>query len=199
MSNEERTVCMYYLIGTPSKEFENPRLQAFTDKKELSQLWESYRNMDLYIKKKVKMEHSEWMQFQNKFKNYTIKNGIFETKAPKDSFLKTKTEVSIPCTYGEEFEIFRMIDEVFYEAGKITSFYNTIPMDCFRKEVRDLFTKIHLHDIYQFYTASFSNGEDIDYYLMDGGVSDFGILPQADIRVDQLGLFIYRFGNLLKK
>lgn len=193
------TGILYYRIGTPERMYETPRLYAHTFDPKLAKQFEKYRNMDFFIRRERYIEDP--MLFQDTFRSSKIVIRAFETKNP-DLLKKRTLDVRIPCTQGEEEKVFLQTDNVFFEIGRtIDKFYyqikNMVP------EMKGMLSLLRSKEIHNFYMGIMHDvaefpGKEIEESLFSG-FDGFGVLEDYNMKVDQLGLFIYYFGDTLNE
>lgn len=187
---------LFYLIGTPNKPFEAPRLYAVTDNKQLAdEFWES-RNQAIFFKTKKEVEKYEVRPLLDGWKSMILTKTFLETR--KEAYIGRKTHlVPFVCTRQEEETVFIQSDRVFQEVGKTLRFFARIQQPAFIPEIQKLLSDIQLEELYRRYSTEIGY-MDIGDALFNGA-KDFSINEQMEIRVDQLGLFVHLFHELLPK
>lgn len=197
--NKSKLGILYYRIGTPERMYETPRLYAHTFDPKLAKKFERYRNMDFFIRRECMIEDP--LLFQDNFRSTSIRICGFETKNP-DPLKKRTLDVRIPCTQREEERVFLQTDKVFFEMGRTSDrFYYRMP--AFLPEFRTVLSFLKVKEIHNFYLGieKDSNafpGKEIEESLFSG-FDGFGVLEDFNMKVDQLGLFIYYYGDTLNE
>lgn len=192
--SESHDMILYYRIGTPLRAYETPRLYASTNDPKLAKKFEEQRDMNFFIRKDTYVDSV--LQFQDKYRATTLRMCTFETSNP-ELLMKRHLEVTIPCTYQEEEKVFLQTDHVFHELGKdgakFYRFYNQMnPL------VKLGLKALHYEDIMKFYRGMFRDPNMTVEEQLFSGFDGFGVLEDYSIKVDQLGLFLYYFGDTFK-
>lgn len=192
--SEKHEIILYYRIGTPLRAYEVPRLYASTDDPKLAKKFEQQRDMNFFIRKDTYVDSV--LQFQDRYKSTILRMCTFETSNP-ELLMKRQLDVTIPCTYQEEEKVFLQTDHVFHELGKEgTKFY---PMyNCFNPLVKLSLKVLHYEDIMNFYKGMFQDPSMTVEEHLFSGFDGFGVLEDYSIKVDQLGLFLYYYGDTFK-
>jgi hypothetical protein len=161
----------------------HPFLYAITDDKELCQTFLETRRSDLFeaVKKDLKKEDYKYFLRDH----LSLKLGIkkFRTKSKKDS-LSNESIVEIVTTDAEEMDIFMRADETVLEIGKYTQKYPQL----FNKKLLGALLTLHYFEIYKFCV-------DCD----DPYLSGVDIFDWTTYKIDELGIFLYLYGNTLDK
>lgn len=191
---------LYFRIGTPIRAYEKPMLYAMTFDPKLAKKFEKSRNMDYFVKQEYYVEKP--VQFMDRYKRHKIRICGFETKS-EDPLRKKEVIVYLPCTYEEEEQVFLQTDYVFYELGKtIAPAYSAIRG--LRPDMKFVLDLLGLDKILRFYNCITADSEgkypemSIEEKLFSG-FDGFATIDDYNMKIDQLGLFIYYFGDTLNK
>lgn len=188
------TCYRFYRIGTRNGPYEQPLLYAFTFDKKLAKLFEAYRDMNFFICDKVQMSYREHLEFRDHFKAKNIVVGTFLTKNGNGISLRPQ-EITIPCTWKEEEAVCLSSEKVFYELGKRIRFLDMVHL--FGGKYKDLIDILMIPKVYLFYQAQFELPKVFPEEVLFGGRDTLSIATEIDMRVDELGLFVYFFGDTL--
>lgn len=187
----------FYRIGTREKPFERPELYAFTFDKKLAKLFKTYRDMDYFIYDTAEMTYQDHIAFKDHFKCKNITIGRFKTKNHNTLSTRPK-EITLPCTWEEEENVFMKSEWIIYELGRHINFLPMIRM--FNEEYDYLIENLKVPQIYQFYQGQYAipNMNPTDVMFTGCGSSTQSIVTELDIRVDELALFIYCYSDTLR-
>ena len=178
-----------YFIYKHGKYVNTPYLYAVTDKKYLKDSFMKERKKNMFKSIKKDMSKDTYKKFLYEHKSYELGRRGFQTNPASSDNLYKKQQVYLTATGYEEMDVFMKSDKVILEVGKLTHEY----AETFNRELLEALHKLHYFEIYKF-----RNRELYDYdpeFTM--GVSSFN--ESYDYDIDNLGVFIYLYGNTLDK
>ena len=166
----------------------SPHLYAITDKKELKKSFLNERKKSLFIVKERELNKDEFNEIMKKHSSYMLGRRGFETKFPSSyNSLKNVTTVYLTATDYEEMDVFTKTDNVILELSKYTDEESEVFNDKLLKA---------LDTIMYFYCMQYGNTVVNSYNYFLDGIDVIGSMK--DFKIDELGVFIYLFGNTLK-
>lgn len=193
---------LFYLIGTKERPFENPRLYAITDNKEFAEEFWNSRNQKLFFKVKKDIDDAlELKKMMDRFKSMILTKTYMETRSDKCLGKRTKL-VPFVCTRQEEERLFIASDRAFDEVGKKLGNFPSFPSSVFTSEIQEILDAVQLKKFYQSYAPlPFTGCSGMEEFevgeALFAGAKDFSINEQLNIRVDQLGLFVHLYQDVL--
>lgn len=185
---------MYYFKDPNIPSFE-PRLYAFTSDKEIANTFEQQRDMTKFHKVIRDIKKDEFKYIVDSFSAHKLTQTEFLTKDPNS---KTKSiRVPIVCTWDEEkMSVIKSDDIIYMEGSKYIGDINPeiLPID-----VQEALYKLGFFTLYKFmYTGGYIvNSLSEEFYdgILNSPTTD---LKTKSIQVDQLEVFMYFYGNLMK-
>lgn len=166
-------------------------LYAYTPEKNIAKEFEETRNMDLFIKKTIEIDRSDYDEFYSKHDLCILDYHVFSRKDISDDNKYYAKPVMILCTTDES-------DNVIYNGEYIFSDYlydNHVTEDA--SEISsDIFLPKYAWALHKFYV------EDILYSTVPMDETMFAMCELAyehDLKFDTMALFIYKYGKLFKK
>lgn len=163
-------------------------LYAITNNKKVLDSFLSERNPKLFKIVKHKMTRETYLYLIKDYHKYQLDFRQLETKSNID-IGRRKIKVAIVATEYEEMDVFLKADKVFTEIGEklleICEYFN--------EDVLKALETLHYFELYKF-----SNNFTEQQHFYDGYYG----MPVFDIKnytIDQLGLFIYLYGNTMQQ
>ena len=169
----------------------NFKLYAYTPEKDIAKLFEETRNMDLFIKKIIEIDRSDYGEFYTKHDLCILDFHIFSSKAIADDNTYYAKPVTILCTTDESDNIIYNSEYIFsdylYEK-EITEDVNEISVDIFLPKYVEAQHKFYVEDI----LCSTVPMDETMYAMCE-------IAYNETLKSDTMALFIYTYGKLFKK
>jgi hypothetical protein len=172
---------IFLLIGDARGSYPEPLLYAFTAKKSLAKSFKETRDMDNFIYKEVNIDEEEYNRFASKYPKKNLIMSSLSTRNDNGDI----TKISLPLTYSEEEFILLRSDNVMYELSKYTIMESMILDD----HILDALNDISYFDIMAFYNNM--DRESFSSLTMK--------LNSLDLTYDQLEIFLYFYGYMMKK
>lgn len=172
---------IFLLIGDMRGSYPEPLMYAFTQRKSLAKSFKETRNMDNFIYKEVEIDEERYNRFVI---NYPKKNLIMSSLSTKDENGET-IKIGIPLTYSEEEFVLLRNDTVIYELSK----YTTSDIVMLNDGILEALSEINYFDVLSFYNNI--DNESFNSVSMK--------LSYLDLSYDQLEIFLYFYGYMLKK
>lgn len=169
-----------YVNDVPSViEYEDEPIYAYSDNKEIAELFESTRNMEIFIKKKKNLSVKEIHELCKIHTKQYLKIRKLTTKSPNYK----KVEVPMAITTSEELVFDAHTLKISYDIWCHT---NLVQPKIFTRPIRELLNKIKYDYIYHT-GMSDKNKSDI---LDDIDPLDF---KHANMSLDELSIFLNIF------
>lgn len=157
-----------------------PFLYAYTHKKYLKELFEEERDMSLFSITKKDIEKDEYAKFKKEHSSLELGRRGFYTKSDDDS-LSGKEVVYITATSSEEMDVYVKTDKVFLELGRFIVHEAEIMND----DIKEALMILYYFDVMRF-------NSELEMLHFDPH-------PIQNFNVDELAVFLYLFGNTLKR
>lgn len=110
-----------------------PYLYAYTNDKDVAEIFELIRNPDVFLKKTIKMDKSEFAEFSNRYSTF-CKIGVYPMR------YEYERSVYLPITLGEYWYT---IDSRRETICDILSKLTKINIDIFRIDAREIFQNVN--------------------------------------------------------
>ena len=135
------------------------------------------------------MEKDEYNSFKDEYLKYELGTRSFETRTPFST--KQLSRIDLIATRYEEETCYISSDKVFKELGKHPISDYDVQIKSFNKDIRNALNKLYYDKIIEFFDS-----ESLYFY---DSFTDVYPMKKLNLRIDTLGLFIYFYGETLKK